>query len=135
MDVLGGKTFDKLGYGSTSVPMDQFSGNLGEMLVGDWGFFQNYDDYGAKMEQLNIPLPPYQGENFIKLGDDAYRGLPNEGTRTETQWDEALRNAYNKPRGVPEGLQRTEKTPGFDNFIKFIDVATVASDSFRLRRK
>src|SRR5882672_3512163 len=47
----------------------------------------------------------------------------------------ALRDAYNSPRGTPEGQQRTEKTPGFDGFIKFIDVATVAGDSFRLRRK
>ena len=87
------------------------------------------------MDLLHIPLGPYQGENFIKLDEDAYRGLPREGTKTESQWDAVLREQYNSPRGRPEGQQRTGKTPGFNDLIKFIDVATVAGDSFRLRRK
>ena len=35
--------------------------------------FQNYDDYTQKMNSLGYGLPPYQGENFIKLGDNASR--------------------------------------------------------------
>jgi hypothetical protein len=81
-------------------------------------------------------LPPFQGENFIKLGDNAYKGLPDEGTKTEMEGDAAaLRDAYNKPKSIPEGKQKTEKTPGFDGNIKFIDVPKVASDAFKLRRQ
>ena len=87
------------------------------------------------MNSLGYGLPPYQGESFIKLGDNAYRGLPNMGTRTESEWDQVLRDAYNKPQGRPEGLQRAEKTPGFGGNIKFIDVAKVATDAFTLRHK
>jgi len=79
------------------------------------------------MTSLGIGLPPYQGENFIKLGKDAFNGLPMEGAKTESQWLQVLQDAYNKPQGAAAGKQRTDRIPGFDGYIKFIDVAKVAT--------
>jgi Protein-glutamine gamma-glutamyltransferase len=136
IDVMSSEIFDKLGYSATDVPIDQIQAKrASEMLVGDWGYFANFDDYNDKMKSLGINYPPYQGENVIKRGEDTYYGLPGEQDKTEREWLEVLRKQYNEPRDKIEGKQRTDTPPGFDGYIKFLDVATIATAAFRYRSR
>lgn len=136
IDVMSGEIFDKLGYSATDVPIDQLQAKrASEMLVGDWGYFSNFDDYNDKMKSIGYNYPPYQGENVIKRGDDTYYGLPGEQDKTEREWLEVLRKQYNEPRGKLEGKQRTDTPPGFDGYIKFLDVATITTAAFRFRSR
>ncbi|HEX8000313.1 MAG TPA: RHS repeat-associated core domain-containing protein [Pyrinomonadaceae bacterium] len=135
VDVLGGSTFNALGYQSSNVPIDQYQGKLSDMLAGDWGYFQNYDDYTDKLTELGLGNGAYQGENFIKIGDDRYFGFPL-GVKSESDWLITLRDAYNRPLNKdPMGKQRNDPLPGFDGYIKFIDVPKVGMDAFNYRNR
>ena len=80
VDVLGGDTFNALGYQSTNVPVDLYQGALKDMLNGDWGFFGNYEDYFDKLKELELGEGAFQGENFIKVGENSYYGFPQGHT-------------------------------------------------------
>ena len=142
IDVIGGQLFDKLGYQATNFPSYEIRlKQASQMLNGDWGYFANYDDYNDKMATLKIPLPPFQGENVFKREKDAYYGLPGEGDNTERGWLERLREEYNKPQELPnevrkaKGKQRNELPPGFNGYVRFVDVAVLATAVFRYRSR
>ena len=57
------------------------------MLVGDWGFIENYQ---------NNQNPAAPNENIVKVGDDKYWGLWDEGGKVQSfaTWEKELKAAY-----------------------------------------
>jgi hypothetical protein len=61
-----------------------------EILPGDWVYFQNFQDYSAK-----VPGGYWQGENAIALGGGKFRGF-GVAAMSETDLNQELVNKYNK---------------------------------------
>jgi hypothetical protein len=122
--VVGRESFDAVGFDIGMIPLKEIRSRL--MLIGDRGWFQNYKDYTKK-----FPGGAWQAENVIKLEKDSFWGFTGDDEiKSIRDWENDLRDKYNKPDGQPVGNQRNDPLPGFSRELDFLDVAHIAMSVF-----
>jgi RHS repeat-associated protein len=139
IDVLRRGEFDRLDH---SAMFTQKRGMISNMDLGDRGGFPNYSDYLQK-NSANVVIVGgfWMQENVIKVGANQYWGFigrDREGrllqtVRTQNEWEELLRTAYNQERH----RNRRSPIPGFSRpiAITFLDSARIASQVFEMRNE
>jgi hypothetical protein len=107
---------------------------LTNMLVGDSGWIQNYDDYLLEVQDNPEGDAAYQAENVIKVASDKFWGHIGENyqrsVKSSAEWEIELRKAYNK---ISE-KKRNDRIPGHDGEAKFLNVADLAMRLFDFRK-
>jgi hypothetical protein len=144
--------FDKLKHDSSNmhyntsnmnIELKKPVANIGQMKIGDWGYFENHDSYPDKH-----PCGAYPGENVIKVSTSKYYGFPSKTPKTYKEWLKKLIDAYNllpntcdknDPRYMPKyetkQINSIYDIPGFlADEIKFFDVIQVSVDVWNLRK-
>ena len=123
---LGPGKFDNLGYTSSTMHViPRPIATAGEMLIGEWAYFQNDLAYLQKH-----PGGGYQGENVIKVSQSEYYGFPG-GKKTAQQWVQELINAYDAGLAPSEWINTV---PGFlGQANACFDVQAVCADLVKLR--
>jgi hypothetical protein len=106
---------------------------LRNMLVGDSGWIQNYDDYLLEVQDNPESDAAYQAENVIKVASDKFWGHIGESyqqsVKSSAEWEIELRKAYNKIADK----KRNDRIPGHDGEAKFLNVANIAMRLFDIR--
>jgi hypothetical protein len=118
--------FDKLGYTTSNMNLNlKPVANADQMMIGEWCYFRNDWNYLSKH-----PGGGYQGENVIKVGEDAYFGFPI-GTKKAAEWIQELIDAYNF--GLPPS-EHISSIPGFQgNYNQFFNIKQIFKDVIKLR--
>lgn len=108
--------------------------SLREMLLGDSGWIQNYDDYLLEVQDNPESDGAYQAENVIKVAANKFWGHIGESyqrsVKTPAEWENKLREAYNQIAR----RKRFDRVPGHDGEAKFLNAAEIAMKLFDLRR-
>lgn len=122
---LKDKEFDELGFDEENLPARP-QGTLGSMLVGDAGWIVNYPDYLDRH-----PFGAFQAENVIKVGRNRFWGyIGHNSYRSGASWEQFLREQYNTGLAT----KRSDKIPGFDGDVVFLDVPKITMRVFDLRK-
>ena len=94
--------------------------------IGDWGYFENHEDY--EFSRLGAS-DSYRGENVINVGPDSFWGHPI-GAHPSRFFRERLLADYNNGRGVTEKSKDLDKIKWHKDNVRFFDVSALARKSF-----